>query len=47
MNLCDDQHEEICFEQRVCPLCEKIKEIENLEKKIDELKQEISEIKNL
>jgi glutaredoxin len=26
MNLCADGHDEICYESRDCPFCEKIKE---------------------
>ena len=41
MNLCSNKHDEICFEGRNCPLCEKIEEykewIERLEDKISEL----------
>jgi len=42
MNICNDQHDEICFESRKCPLCAMInelnEEIANLNYKIEELK---------
>jgi hypothetical protein len=34
MNLCNDNHDEICHEGRYCPVCEVIKEKDN---KISEL----------
>ena len=34
MNLCSNDHEEICFEGRICPACGLR---EDLEKRIDEL----------
>ena len=43
MNLCDDGHEEVCFEGRNCPVCEKIEEIRELEKQIDDLKLRLEE----
>jgi len=48
MNLCNDDHDEICFEGRKCPLCEmradKDKEIEELVRKVDDLKDEIGSL---
>ncbi len=45
MNLCDDKHEEICFEGRDCPMCilinEKDNEIRDLQKEIKELEEVI------
>lgn len=29
MNLCNDGHTEVCYEERECPVCELIKEYEN------------------
>ena len=43
MNLCDHGHEEVCFEGRNCPVCEKIEEIMELEKQIDDLKLQLEE----
>jgi hypothetical protein len=46
MNLCNDGHDEVCYEDRSCPVCEKQKElnaaneeIANLEKQVEELNQ--------
>lgn len=44
MNLCSKHHEEICFESRECPYCEKI---EDFEKDIDERNDEISNLKSI
>ena len=45
MNLCDDGHDEVCFEVRNCPCCDKLKEISDLEDKIYNLTKEISDLK--
>lgn len=42
MNLCSDNHDEICFEGRTCPLCERLKEIEELKSQVSNLKDEIA-----
>ena len=44
MYLCDDGHDEICSESRNCPVCEKIKEISDLEDKVYELTETIKEL---
>ena len=49
MNLCSDNHDEVCFEGRECPTCKIIKEFgetdEELEKKIKELEDTIEYLK--
>jgi len=40
MDICSSGHDEICFEGRKCPLCELIKEIEDLQAIIDSEKRE-------
>jgi predicted nuclease with TOPRIM domain len=45
MKLCNDGHEEICYEERNCPACELLKENEELEKEIESLKDEIKSMK--
>jgi hypothetical protein len=44
MNLCNSNHEEICFEGRKCPICELLGEkdaqIAALEEKVAELESE-------
>ena len=49
MNLCEDGHDEVCYEARNCPACEalseKDKEINILEKIIEDLKDEIESMK--
>lgn len=41
MNLCSDGHQEVCYEGRTCPCCEKMadmqKEIDNLQARVEEL----------
>ena len=44
MTLCDDKHDEVCFETRNCPVCEKMGEIEKLEDKIQALTDEVKDL---
>lgn len=43
MNLCNDGHEEVCYEGRSCPVCAEQEKIEDLEDKIIDLKQELDD----
>lgn len=51
MNLCDDGHDEVCYESRKCPACLEIEEKEKYKTKIADLEDEIErlgvEIKDL
>ena len=47
MNLCDDGHDEVCYEVGNCPACELKSQIESLEGDIDDLKEQIANLKNL
>ncbi len=44
MNLCSDNHEQICFEGHQCPLCAQIGETEKAREHADELENEIKEM---
>lgn len=48
MNLCNDNHDEICFDSRKCPLCvlrdDYETQINELEEKIISLESDISEM---
>lgn len=49
MTLCDDGHEEICYDQRgSCPICnlidQKDEEIESLKDLVSELREQIEEL---
>lgn len=44
MYLCDDGHDEVCYESRNCPVCEKLKEISDLEDKIYDLTDKVNEV---
>lgn len=46
MYICDDGHDEVVHEGRNCPVCEKIKEISDLEDKIFDLTEERDDLKN-
>ena len=46
MELCSDNHEEICYEGRECPLCEVkddlLREVERLTAKVENLEDQIA-----
>jgi thioredoxin-related protein len=46
MDLCDKNHDEICFEERGCPFCDYMKkannEMDDLRKEINDLQSELS-----
>lgn len=44
MELCSNNHDEVCYEVRFCPMCEKINEIDDLKEEIEELETEIAEL---
>lgn len=41
MTLCDDGHQEVCFEGRTCPACALVQEKLNLEQEIQDLKNQL------
>jgi len=48
MNLCSDEHQEICFEGRTCPLCESLEahdaDVTSLDNRLDEAKETIENL---
>lgn len=44
MNLCSDDHDEICYEERMCPLCAVISEKKTLEETVGEKDEEIKDL---
>jgi hypothetical protein len=46
MFLCDDGHEEICYESRKCPLCAVAVEIDAYQREIEELRDRVQELEN-
>lgn len=44
MDLCNDEHEEVCYTTKNCPVCEQIIKISDLEDRIYDLKEEIKEL---
>ena len=48
MNLCSDNHDEICHESRACPLCEMRdvmdNEITHLTQEVNELNKDITDL---
>lgn len=45
MNLCNDGHEEVCYESRNCPACIMKDERDGYEKDIEQAQDTISELK--
>ena len=46
MNLCSSNHDEICYDQKHCPLCEKIEENDDLENDLRKANDEISKLQD-
>lgn len=50
MNLCSDDHEEVCYEGRRCPVCEAVsdknREIERLEMENDNLQDQVKDLES-
>lgn len=48
MNLCDDGHEEVCYECRHCPVCEIIKDnkdyVERLTQDNEDLRRDLADV---
>ena len=42
MDICANEHDPICIEERTCPLCESFDEIANLQRHIERLLDEIT-----
>ena len=45
MSTCDNNHDEIVYDSRVCPLCTANGDIEDLNDKIEKLEEEIEDMK--
>jgi hypothetical protein len=45
MNLCSDGHDEVCFDQRNCPVCDELKTMSDMEDEIFDLKKLIAELR--
>lgn len=45
MNLCDDHHQEVCYECRKCPVCEAVKVYEQAHKDCMTKHQECEDLK--
>lgn len=46
MNLCDDGHEEVCYECRNCPACEAIKERDAAVEEAEKLQRDLEELED-
>jgi len=46
MDICSYEHDEIVYDARYCPLCEAQEKIAELEKELDETRDQLSEAEN-
>ena len=44
MELCSDGHNEVCYDGRFCPVCEKKDEIEEYKEEVDNLNTQIDKL---
>jgi hypothetical protein len=44
MYLCDNFHDEVCYESHPCPVCEYKTEIERLQLEIESLRDQVKEL---
>ena len=43
MKICDEDHDEIVYDSRNCPLCEKIGELKSLEEELNKCQEQSGE----
>ena len=46
MKICDDGHDEVCYEERLCPACKLVADLEAAQSEIENLKEEITELED-
>jgi len=46
MEMCEDGHDQVCYDSRNCPVCEEIKRYSDLEDENYNLKEKIEELEN-
>lgn len=42
MNLCDDNHEEVCYSVRDCPVCKALEDVDSIESDLDSAESKIA-----
>lgn len=45
MEICDDGHDQVCFDGRKCPVCAEMKKVSDMEDQIYDLEETIKELK--
>jgi len=45
MKICSEKHDEIVYEAGICPLCEALYNINELETKLDSVREELDQVK--
>lgn len=46
MELCEDGHDQVCFDGRNCPACELLKTISDMEDQVFDLNEKIKELED-
>lgn len=46
MNLCDDNHEEVCYSARACPVCKALEDITSIESDLDSAEARIETLQD-
>ena len=44
LHTCDDGHDDVCYEVRDCPVCDKKKDLDAANEEIETLKKKIEEL---
>ncbi len=44
MNLCDDGHDEVCYEGRKCPCCTALNDVRGMEKELEASDNKVQEL---
>ena len=43
MNICEDEHEQVVFDGRLCPICPLVQDLRDAEARINKLEQKLYE----
>jgi hypothetical protein len=46
MNLCDDEHDEVCFESRNCPVCATVQLLKEAEQEVEDWKEKVESLES-
>ena len=46
LNICNDEHEEVCYEGRYCPACAVVERVRALEGELSDVRRELEDALN-